>query len=406
VKTCILYARVSTTRQAHEYGLEAQLDNCRPWAEREGYMVLDEIADTGGDDSKRDVLNRPGLRRILEMVSERKVDAIIAVDRDRYGEHPVPDQLAGLLAASGTQMRALDDAGEGEDAEFLNGIKDLWARQERRKIAKRSRRGKLRKAREGKVLALGQPNFGYVYTVDRDGYVVDEEHMKLMRRIFKMLGPDGLSIHETRKTLDREGWPTPSRVWSECIAEERERKGLDPKPFSEKWSQPFIREAVRDDCYKMFTAEEVGELVLKGRMKPDVAARVEAPIGVWWYVGTDYDGNECRVAVPVPPSGVPREWLELPPASRGNGWRWRGGASSRTSAPWRRAEAARGSFRAACSCAAGRGRTASRAGGPCNPTRSTGRRATAAATTTTAAPGGGITARRSATTDSRTAPSR
>ncbi len=38
-KTCVIFSRVSTKKQAEAYGLDAQVDDCRAWAEREGYRL-------------------------------------------------------------------------------------------------------------------------------------------------------------------------------------------------------------------------------------------------------------------------------------------------------------------------------------------------------------------------------
>src|SRR3712207_3066390 len=63
------------------------------------------------------------------------------------------------------------------------------------------------------------------------------------------------------------------------------------------------------DLYRPHTKEEIEELVEQGFMTPDVAARLdpERNYGIWWYSGRDFEGNEHRVAVPVPDSGMPRE---------------------------------------------------------------------------------------------------
>jgi DNA invertase Pin-like site-specific DNA recombinase len=58
---------------------------------------------------------------------------------------------------------------------LTTGILDQIARYERLKIAERSRRGKLGKVREGKVIAAKRPNYGYRYNASKDGYVVHEE---------------------------------------------------------------------------------------------------------------------------------------------------------------------------------------------------------------------------------------
>lgn len=80
--------------------------------------------------------------------------------------------------------------------------------------------------------------------------------------------------------------------------------------FSRHWSGPFIRGAITDDVYKPHTREELNALVEKGHITLDVAARAPEPCGIWWYVGHDFTGNRHKVAVPVPASGIPREWVD------------------------------------------------------------------------------------------------
>ncbi len=87
---------------------------------------------------------------------------------------------------------------------------DQLAKYERAKIAERSRRGKLRKAREGKVVAGPFPNFGFRYNETRDGYEVDEETIGVVKRIFRMVGTEGVSTHTVVKILESEGVRSPS----------------------------------------------------------------------------------------------------------------------------------------------------------------------------------------------------
>ena len=44
----------------------------------------------------------------------------------------------------------------------------------------------------------------------RDNYVVDEEEMHVVKRIFRMIGAEGATIHAVKRTLEGEGVPTPS----------------------------------------------------------------------------------------------------------------------------------------------------------------------------------------------------
>jgi site-specific DNA recombinase len=74
--------------------------------------------------------------------------------------------------------------------------------------------------------------------------------MAVVRRIFEMVGAEGKTLYGARKTLDREGVPTPGRA--------------------RYWCTRFIRSAILDDVYRPYTYAEVRELVA-----PDVAAQLD-----------------------------------------------------------------------------------------------------------------------------------
>jgi site-specific DNA recombinase len=132
--------------------------------------------------------------------------------------------------------------------------------------------------------------------------------MPVVKRIFSMIGEEGMSINRVKAILEREGVPTPSG-------------GLN-------WSKSTIRKMVLNDCYRAHTHPEVKALV-----SPDVAARLDPNkrYGVSWYgtrrttvrqvVEEEPDGRRRYrrrqkaverprqewIAVPVPDSGIPRQ---------------------------------------------------------------------------------------------------
>jgi len=299
-ETAILYARVSGRGQVEEgHSLDGQLRELRAWAEHEGVRVLEEVKDGA---FKRDTLDRPGINRILDICEERRVDVVMSWQRDRFGEYPLPDVLTGQLARHGTMLRSLDDSGEGEAGELHNMFNDWMARRERRKTAKRSRMGKLEKARSGYVVASHTPTYGFEYSGPRKRrtYKVREEHMRIVRYIFRMMAVERLGIHAVARRLNQEGVPTPPTPTKRKNPE----RGRD-------WSRQFIRACILNDAYKPHTPEEIAALVEQGFMSPDVAALLdpEELYSIWWYIGKDYDGNHHRVAVPVCDAGIPREWV-------------------------------------------------------------------------------------------------
>ena len=315
-KRAVLYARVSTDEQARSgYSLAQQIEALRGYAASEGYEVLEEVQDAGQSGAS---LERPGMDRVRDLVAAGGVSVVLAQDRDRFAREPAYHYLLRReFEEHGTKIRAMNGRGdESPEGELTDGILDQLGKYERAKIAERSRRGKLRKAREGKVIATKRPHYGFRYNPSRDGYEVDEETMAVVARIFRMVGTEGVAIRGAKRIFEREGLPTP------------EGKKI--------WGQFFIREAINDDAYRPHSPEEIGGLVAKGQMSAEVASRLdpEKRYGVWWFnrrrtktYQEAVDGPNGRrykkrakitprpeeewIAVPVPDSGIPREWVDL-----------------------------------------------------------------------------------------------
>jgi site-specific DNA recombinase len=242
-----------------------------------------------------------------------KVDVVLAQDRDRFAREPAYHYLLKReFQEHGTRIRSLNDRGDDSpEGELTDGILDQLGRYERAKTAERSRRGKLRRAREGKVIAGTRSPYGFVYNDARDNYVVDPERMAVVHRIFEMLGTEGATLYAVRHELKRTGIPSPSG--------------------NVLWPYPTLRAMVLDDVYRPHTYEEIAEVV-----SPEVAARLqpERSYGIWWFnrrrgemrkvaeVGPNGKRiyrkryKQVRkprsewVAVPVPASGIPRGWVD------------------------------------------------------------------------------------------------
>jgi site-specific DNA recombinase len=162
-KWAILYARVSTDEQARSgYSLAQQLEALREYAAREGYEVLEEISDAGQSGAS---LERPGMDRVRDLVSAGGVSIVLAQDRDRFSREPAYTYLLRReFEEHGAKMRALNDRGDDSpEGELTDGILDQLAKYERAKTAERTRRGKLRRAREGKMVPTHTPDYGFHY---------------------------------------------------------------------------------------------------------------------------------------------------------------------------------------------------------------------------------------------------
>jgi site-specific DNA recombinase len=255
--------------------------------------------------------------RVRDLVAVGGVSVVLAQDRDRFTREPAYHYLLRReFEEHGTKIRALNDRGdETPEGELTDGILDQLAKFERAKTAERTRRGKLRKAREGKIICEHTPSYGFRYNDNRDGYEVEPRDMAVVRRIFEMVGAGGESIYGVCRTFERGGIPSP--------------KG------NRVWPKPTVKDIIRDDVYRTLDYAQLQELVAEGLLAAEVLARLDRNkrYGIWWFnrvhktqkrvaVNT-LNGREYKtqskavarprsewIAVPVPDSGIPPELVD------------------------------------------------------------------------------------------------
>src|SRR5215204_3837242 len=198
-KRAILYARVSTDEQARSgFSLAQQLEVLREHAARRGYEILEEVSDPGQSGAS---LERAGLDRIRDLVAAGGVYVVLAQDRDRIAREPAYHYLLKReFEEHGTKIRAMNDRGDDSpEGELTDGILDQLGKYERAKISERSRRGKIRKAREGKNLRSPQPPLGFRYGAIGDEVVIYEPEMLVVKKVFEMaaagLGSSAIQTH-------------------------------------------------------------------------------------------------------------------------------------------------------------------------------------------------------------------
>src|SRR5687767_7525083 len=248
-KQAILYARVSTEEQAKKgYSLAQQLEALREYAASQGYEVLEEVSDPGQSGAS---LERPGMDRVRDVVAAGGVSVVLAQDRDRFAREPAYHYLLRReFEEHGTKIRALNDRGDDTpEGELTDGILDQLAKYERAKTAERSRRGKLRKVREGKIVAGPAPAYGFRFNGARDGYEADEQQMAVVGRIFRRVGAEGMSLRGAVSALNSEGAKLP----------------VSTSNKSGRWGVTFVRDhIIKDDLYKPHDFEELLDLVSAG----------------------------------------------------------------------------------------------------------------------------------------------
>ncbi len=295
-KTAILYVRVSTDEQAKSgYSIPEQLRELRRYAEDNDYNVLAEEIDDGYSGASPD---RPGLNSVMERVSAGGIDYVLATKRDRFFRSRLYRLMIDQdLKECGTRLVALNDMGN----RLADGFQDEFAEWEREQLTERTRKGKRGRAMAGKVVPNRYAPMGFVYDVHSGNYQVDETRMAHVRRLFRMVGAEGKSLHAVKAAFDREG--------------------IRPPGGGRFWRAGTVRRIIDNDVYKPHSGEE-----LKPWVSPEVAARLppDTLYGVQWYnrerwertpggkkaIYVTSNSRKDWIAVPVPDGGVPLAHVE------------------------------------------------------------------------------------------------
>ncbi len=191
--------------------------------------------------------------RVRDLVAAGGVSVVLAQDRDRFSREPAYTYLLRReFEESGCVLKALNDRGDDSpEGDLTDGILDQLAKYERAKTAERTRRGRLKKAKEGKIVAAQpRPTYGFRFNKARDGYVVDEATMCTVHRVFSMVGEERMALHGVKRALEADGIPAPNG--------------------GRFWNTNTIRGIVLDDCYYPYSHGEIEDFV-----SPLVAAALD-----------------------------------------------------------------------------------------------------------------------------------
>jgi site-specific DNA recombinase len=216
-KQTAIYARVSSEKQANEGTVESQLFALREFALSNGHRVDEDLifVDNGVSGA---TLARPALDSLRDRAAAGEIEKILVHTPDRLARK-YAHQLVLIeeFHRLGVEIifinRNISDTPEDQ---LLLQIQGVISEYEREKIMERGRRGKLHKARQGKVQVLAGAPYGYIYSRATDTedarYEIDRREAEVVRRIYRMLVNEGISLRTIAHTLTKERIPTPRKV--------------------------------------------------------------------------------------------------------------------------------------------------------------------------------------------------
>ncbi len=183
-----LYARVSSEHQAQEGTIGSQIASLRAYCAEQGYIVEEDLIfiDNGVSGT---TLARRGLDALRDKAVAGELDTVLVLCPDRLARKHTHQLLlveefhrlgVEILFANHTITSTPED-------QLLFQMQGVIAEFEREKILERGRRGKLHRARSGKVSALAQAPYGYVYlrAMNRDEtrYEIHPQEAEVVREL-------------------------------------------------------------------------------------------------------------------------------------------------------------------------------------------------------------------------------
>lgn len=199
-----IYARVSTQDQMKGYGLNSQIDECKKKIGSKQFILFKDEGISG------EILDRPGLTELRENVDAGVIDEIVCYDPDRLSRKLMHQlMLDEEFRKKGVTLTFVNGSYENTpEGQLFKNMRGSIAEFEKEKIKQRTKGGKVRKAREGKVLG-NYHLYGYDFDREKKTYVINEEQARVVKMIFDYFtepsspfkGINGIAKHLTEMRI-------------------------------------------------------------------------------------------------------------------------------------------------------------------------------------------------------------
>src|ERR671925_582996 len=164
-----IYARVSTEDQGKGFSIPTQIEAGQKLAEREGYIVSETsvLVDEGISGTTMD---RPGLRKLRDLVNSKAITAVVVYDPDRLSRNLGHQLLlAEEFERAGVKLLIVSHPMEqGPEGWLFFQMRGALAEYERAKTLERLKRGLIGRAKAGCPNG-GNVAFGYRYVKEDHG---------------------------------------------------------------------------------------------------------------------------------------------------------------------------------------------------------------------------------------------
>ena len=183
MKKVAIYTRVSTQKQKNEKTIESQLAVLREICK--DFKIVKEYIDDGWSGG---TLARPSLDKLRDDAKEGLFEALYIYSADRLSR----DHLNQLIVLKELEKQGIEvvfkDRVLTEDNKLLTDIESILAEHEKKQFMERSRRGKLHKVKNGKLIR-SCATYGYRFIKGKKGewqLKIEPEEAKIVKLIFSL----------------------------------------------------------------------------------------------------------------------------------------------------------------------------------------------------------------------------
>jgi site-specific DNA recombinase len=267
-KYTALYLRVSGMKQVeHGSSLQYQDEVCHQKAKELGIpdhlvKVYCESGESGED------IERPQMEQLREDIKKGLIKRVIIVHPDRLSRNMV-DRL--IVCAEfdkyGVELIFIDvEYKETEEGKLFFNIQSSIAQYELALIKKRTRRGSITKSKNGLIMGLNIPPFGYDYQDKK--LIVNKTEAQFVKKIFQWYVFDKLTMREICERLCLQG-AIPKKTSMDI-----QRGKIDPNKVNIVWSASSIQHIIKNETYigkyyynRRATKKVKGERTKSGKVK-------------------------------------------------------------------------------------------------------------------------------------------
>lgn len=204
MQKAVIYARYSSHNQGEE-SIEGQLRECRDFALRNGFTVVDEYCDRAIS-GKTDA--RPSFQRLIKDSANGRFEAVIMYTLDRFARNRYDSAIyKARLKKNGVRVYyAKQPMPEGPEGIILESVLEGYAEYYSENLARNIRRGQTEKALQCKVMGGNCMPLGYQRSEDRT-FQIEPVGAKIVQEIFQMYA-DGKSAAEIINHCNDNGYRT------------------------------------------------------------------------------------------------------------------------------------------------------------------------------------------------------